>query len=113
MEPTGAKEKVNGIDCEIFTWSQGSAKGRYWVAPKHPQAALLKDLEKKMREGALGQQAGPDTSKLPGPILKTETEVMGMKTVATVTSIKEEAVADSEFQAPAGYKEMAMPQMPK
>jgi len=112
-QPTGQKEKVGGYDCEIWAWSAGDMSARFWVAPGHPQASALKEMEKKMRGGALaGMQAGPDSSVLPGPAIKTETTAMGMKTTMTVLSIKEQDVDAKEFDVPAGYNAMAMPALP-
>jgi len=112
-QKTGNSEKVGEYDCDIYTWSSGAATGRYWVAKNHPQAAILKDAEKKMKAGVLANaEVGPDTSALPGAVLKTETTAAGQTTVATVLSIKEQKVDDKDFEVPADYKSMAMPQMP-
>jgi Domain of unknown function (DUF4412) len=105
---TGQKEKIGEYECEIYTWSGSGTTSRFWVALKHPQAALLKAAEKQMRSGALGMAAmGPDMSDL-GPALKTETEVANMKTVATILSVKEESVDASEFEVPKDYQVMDM-----
>ena len=110
---TGKSEKVGEYECDIYTWSSGAATGRYWVAKNHPQAAILKDAEKKMKAGILANaDVGPDTSALPGAVLKTETSAAGQTTVATVMSVKEQKVDDKDFEVPADYKSMAMPQMP-
>lgn len=112
-EPTGQKEKVGGYDCEIWTWSAGETSTKFWVTKDHPQAAILKDMEKKMKGGALGaMQTGPDMAALPGVPIKTETMAMGMKTTMTILSVKEEAVDAKEFEVPAGYNAMAMPALP-
>jgi hypothetical protein len=112
-QKTDKTEKIGDYECDIYTWSSGGISGRYWVAKNHPQAALLKDAEKKMKSGILaGAEAGPDTTVLPGAVVKTETVAAGQTTVATVLSVKEQKVDDKEFEVPSDYKAMAMPQMP-
>lgn len=112
-QASGQKEKVGEYDCEIWTWSAGEASAKFWVATNHPQAAALREMEKKMRGGALGGfQSGPDTAALPGPPIKTETTAMGVKTTMTILSIKEQAVDAKEFEVPAGYNAMSMPALP-
>lgn len=112
-QTTGQKEKVGDYDCEIWTWSVGDTSAKFWVALNHPQAAALKEMDKKMRAGVLGgMQSGPDTTLLPGPAIKTEMSAMGMKTTMSILSIKEQAVDAKEFEVPTGYQNMAMPALP-
>jgi len=109
-QATGQKEKIGEYECEIYTWSGGGMSSRFWVALNHPQAALLKNAEKQMRSGALSAvaAAGPDVTSLPGPALKTETQVANMKTVATIISVKEGTVDAAEFEVPKDYQTMDM-----
>jgi hypothetical protein len=110
LQATGEKEKVGDYDCEVWTWADGNMSFKFWVAKNHPQAATLKEMDKKMRGGALGgMQAGPDTSLLPGPAIKTETTVTGVKTTMTILSVKEQAIDAKEFEVPAGYQSMSLP----
>jgi hypothetical protein len=111
-QATGQKEKIGEYDCEIYSWTGGGTTSRFWVALKHPQAALLKEAEKKMRSGALGAAGGPDTSALPGPALKTETQVANMKTVATIISVKEGNIDPADFEVPKDYQSMDMSKLP-
>ncbi|MEQ1861294.1 MAG: DUF4412 domain-containing protein [Chthoniobacteraceae bacterium] len=112
-QASGEKEKIGDYSCEIWTWTDGNSVSKFWIAAGHPQAAALKEVEKKMRGGALGgMQMGPDMSSLPGPALKTEMTAMGMKTTVTILSIKEQAVDAKEFDVPADYQSMAMPALP-
>ncbi len=110
-EKTGKSEKIGEYDCEIYGWSSGQASGRCWVAKSHPQAAILKDAEKRMKSGMLSgaAQMGPDTDALPGPVLKSETIAAGATTTATIISVKEQKLDDKDFEVPADYKAMAMP----
>lgn len=109
-QATGQKEKIGEFECEIYTWSSGGTSSRFWVALKHPLATQLKDAEKQMRSGALGSvaAAGPDVTQLPGPALKTETQVSNMKTVATIVSVKEGTVDPADFEVPKDYQTMDM-----
>ena len=110
LKPTGQIEKVGEFDCEIYTWTDGTNSSKIWVAKNHPQAAALKAFEKQMRSGFFGgMQMGPDTTKLPGPAIKTETNVQGSKITSTITGIKEEKIDDKEFEVPAGYQNLALP----
>lgn len=110
LKPTGQSEKVGEYDCDIYTWTDGTNTSKLWVAKNHPQATALKDFEKQMRGGFFGgMQMGPDTSKLPGPAIKTEATVQGTKITSTITSIKEQNIDAKEFDVPAGYQTMALP----
>ena len=110
VQATGQKEKVGDYDTEIYTWTDGTTSSRLWVAKDHPQAAGLKAIEKQMRSGFLGAaQTGPDTTALPGAVLKTETTMGGTKVTNTILSVKEQAVDAKEFDVPAGYQTMATP----
>lgn len=110
LKATGQSEKVGDYDCEIYTWTDGTNTSKIWVAKNHPQAAALKAFEKQMRNGFFGaMQTGPDTTKLPGPAIKTEATVQGTKVTSTISSIKEQNVDAKEFEVPAGYQTMALP----
>ena len=113
MKPTGETEKVGEYDCEIYTWSNGTISKKFWAAKNHPQAAVLKDLEKRMRSGFLGGiQMGPDTTTLPGTVIKTETTSPAGNTRSTITSVKEQDLEAKDFEVPEGYQTMAAPVPP-
>jgi hypothetical protein len=110
---TGKTEKIGDYDCEIYTWSNGAMSGRYWVAKNHPQAAMLKEAEKRMSSGLLsGIPQGADAAALPGPAMKTETTAGGNTTTITVVSVKEQNVDEKDFEVPADYQPLAFPQVP-
>ena len=113
MKPTGETEKVGEYDCEIYTWSNGTISKKFWAAKNHPQAAVLKDLEKRMRSGFLGGiQMGPDTTTLPGTVIKTETTSPAGNTRSIITSVKEQDLEAKDFEVPEGYQTMAAPVPP-
>ena len=110
---TGQSEKVGDYDCEIYTWTDGTSTTRLWMARNHPQAAALKAVEKQLRAGFLGATSGgPDTSGLPGPVLRTEKTTAEGKSTSSIVSVKEQPVDAKEFEAPADYQTMAMPALP-
>lgn len=113
ITPTGEKEKVGDYDCDIYTWTNGAITKKYWVAKNHPQAAALKEWEKQMRSGFLGGiQAGPDTTTLPGPAIKTESTAAGLTTRTLITSVKEQDLDAKDFEVPEGYQMIDAPARP-
>ncbi len=113
LKTTGETEKVGDYDCDIYTWSNGAVTKKYWVAKNHPNAAALKELEKQMRNGFVsGMQVGPDTTKLPGPVIKTESVTPTGTMRTQITSLKEQEVEAKDFEVPEGYQTVAAPATP-
>jgi hypothetical protein len=113
LKATGETEKVGEYDCEIYTWSNGTISRKYWVAKNHPQANALKELEKRMRSGLFGgMPMGPDTTTLPGAVLKTETTTPAGTTRSIVTAIKEQDLDPKDFEVPEGYQTVPAPAPP-
>ena len=52
---------------------------------------------------------GPDQSALPGPSLKSEVMAQGQKITSSLVSVKEQDLDAKEFEVPADYKSMALP----
>ena len=99
---TGKKEKVQGYDCEIYTMESMGSTVKLWVAKDYPgYAKLQKELSVMEKLGTPGAAKPP---ALPGMTLKTEFEQQGLKFVTSLVSLKEEAVDESIFAVPAGYK---------
>jgi hypothetical protein len=114
VKPTGETEKVGEYDCDIYTWTNGTITKKYWVAKNHPQAAALQGLEKQMRSGFFGaMQTGPDTSKLPGPAIKTESTTAAGTIRTVITSVKEQDIDPKDFEVPEGYQTMDAPLPPQ
>jgi hypothetical protein len=101
---TGEKGKVGDFDCEIYAATDQRLTFRVWVATSHPQAAVLKAID-KLNTRFLPSRA-LDYSTLPGVVLKTEMDLEGKKTTVTVVSVKEQDLDAREFEAPAGYQSM-------
>ena len=51
----------------------------------------------------------PDYRDFPGVPVKTVVSVNGNAVTTTLSSVKQDALSDSEFAVPADYKEMNMP----
>lgn len=110
---TGEKEKVGAWECEIYTWASGTTSAKLWVASNVPNGDQLKAAVAKLKSGAFGRtQVGPDESKLPGPVVRSETTAGGQTTKMTVSALKEEKLDPSIFAVPADYKAMALPTAP-
>lgn len=112
LTPTGRREKVNGYDTDIYTASLGGMKMTYWIAPGFPDWKKVLEAMMTFQRGSLAAMAKglmPGASDFPGMPVKTEADLGGQKITTTVESVKEEPVADADFQIPAGYTEMKMP----
>ena len=100
-QATGQKEKVGDFDCEIYALTDKQLSMRLWVARNHPQAVVLKTIDKLnarlLPSGDLGY------TTVPGAVLKTEMDIGGKKTTSTIVSVKEQDIDAREFEAPAGY----------
>ena len=107
---TGEKGKICDFDCEIYAATDQRSSIRLWVATSHPQAAVLKAVDKFNTR--LFPVPALDDSALPGVVLKNEMVLDGNKTTVTVVSVKEQNVDAAEFEAPAGYEDMANPGFP-
>ena len=106
--PTGQKEKVGPWDCEIYTWSEGQASAKLWVASNVPNGEELKAAMGKLRGGALaGSHVGPDESELPGPVVRSETTAGGQTSKMTMISVKEQKIDRTVFEVPPDYKPAA------
>lgn len=112
LMPTGKKEKVNGYDTDIYTSSVGGMKITYWIAPTYPNWKKVLDSMMVFQRGGLSAMTKsmmPGASDFNGMPIKTEVDLGGQKITTTLDAVKEEPVADTEFQVPVGYTEMKMP----
>lgn len=112
LTDTGRKEKVNGYDTEVYTSSIGGMKMTYWIAPNFPDWKKVLDGMMAFQRGGLAAMTKgmmPAASDFTGMPVKTEVDMGAQKITTTLESVKEEPVADTEFQIPAGYTEIKMP----
>jgi hypothetical protein len=109
---TGEKEKVGEWNCEIYTVNMGGMNGKMWVTKEFPNYKVIMDQMNKINAAASAGM-GMDVTKLPdGVTVKTEMSTPVGKMTTTLVKVSEEAVADSEFTVPEGYKEIKMPTLP-
>jgi hypothetical protein len=101
---TGRKEKVGAWDCEVFELTMPTGKTLMWVAKDFPNyGALKKELDVTVKDAPAG------AFDLGGMVVRTETDMGGAKVTTELVSVKTDAIADSEFEVPAGYQSMPMP----
>lgn len=108
---TGQKEKVGEYETEIFTWKGEIGEGKFWVAKDFKGFEELNKIQDKLAK-AMGNPVAnvtPQQTDFPGMVIKSEITIAGKKVLAELVSAKEEPVADSAFEVPAGYQEMKLP----
>lgn len=112
---TGEKEKVGEWDCEIYTLDMGNGMTtRTWVARNFPNyKAIMAQMNKLQAAASAGMGIDPSKMDLGGMTVKTETATPVGKIVSTLVSAKEGALADTEFDVPAGYTPIEIPNLPK
>ncbi|MHA3773742.1 DUF4412 domain-containing protein [Verrucomicrobiota bacterium sgz303538] len=111
-KPTGEKAKVGQWDTEVYTADAGGMKMKIWAARDYPNADAIKGQLNKVVEATSGGVFDPKVYDVPGLIVKTEAEGPQGKVTTTLVDVKEQPVAESEFQVPSDYKEMKMPGAP-
>jgi hypothetical protein len=110
---TGKSETVAGYPSEVYTWSSSDgAKQTVWVAKSFPDYTKIKTQMEKLNDSPIAQMSKgstPDVSKLPGMVVKTQTEMNGQSVTSTLISAKEQSVDASIFDTPKDYHEMTQP----
>ena len=117
FQDTGKTETVGDYNAEIYTWTNNNnnSGGTIWVAKDFPNYAEIKTQLDKLSKSSFGQMSkgiAPDTSTLPGMVVKTKAEVQGQEITMTLISAQEEPVDASAFEIPKDYQEMNSPAMP-
>jgi hypothetical protein len=126
LTPTGQKEMMNGYDTEQYTYDGPDFKATYWIAPNYPNgAAILEQLQSiKSEFWDAANTKMPDFRDFPGLPIRTRM-IVGKENQASehgastsghateittaVTGISLDPIADSQFTAPADFKEMTLP----
>lgn len=113
---TGKSEKVNNYNAEIYTAEMPTMKLTFWVTKEFPNYAAVMESMKKLQNSVLSKlgpdsNGAPDTSDLPGLPIKTQVVSNGQTVTITIVSAKDQAVDAAEMVPPAGYTEMALPDM--
>jgi Domain of unknown function (DUF4412) len=100
---TGKHETIDGYDCEIYTSENSGTVVKMWIATTtYPGYDKLKEALKPM-----AQMAAPGTPKapeLPGMMIQSEVEQVGIKFTTKLVSLEEKSLTDDLFKAPTNYK---------
>jgi hypothetical protein len=114
---TGKTGMVGGYDAEIYTWTNNrDAGGMIWVSKTFPDYTKIKVQLDKLENSPVSQMSkglAPDTSALPGMVMKSKIDMNGQEMISTLISAKEESVDASAFEVPADYQLMTAPQIPE
>jgi hypothetical protein len=115
LEATGRTERINGYKADEYTWNMGDGTvASYWIVrdfPDYKQLAVA--LERMQNLGPISamKDLSPKVSDFPGMPIRTVMETQGRKVETNVISLTKQSFPASDFKAPGGYKEMAIPQM--
>jgi hypothetical protein len=90
-------------------------KESYWIALKYPDsAAIVRQLQaiipvawNDIARGVL------DLHDFPGLPMRTIIKTEGREIVSTITSIKQDALNETEFSVPKDFQELKVPNLPK
>ncbi len=115
---TGKTEKIGNYTAEIYTSQTKLRKFTYWVSKDYADyKAVNAEMHKfKDRQNSLSDKMAtrnylvPDTTKLDGVVLKTETvDNAGVVSTMTLVSAEIKPLDDTIFQPPADYTEIQPP----
>lgn len=110
---TGKTEKIGDYDAEIYTWTNNHGMGgTLWITTNYPDIAKFEIQLKKLDESPANQMTKgdlPETSTLPGIVIKSQIMAHGDKITKTLISAKEEPVDASDFQIPDDYRIVGLP----
>lgn len=112
---TGKSAKIGGYNTEIYLWTNSSGiRQKLWIAKDYPDYKKFNAALEKVSNspaGAANRGMSPDVGSLPGMIMKSQIEMGGRQITVTLVSAKEEKLAPSIFEIPAGYREISEPAM--
>jgi hypothetical protein len=111
LTSTGKKEVINGMQTEIYTSEGPTSKTTYWIAMNYPNAPqILREMQMMQSSQWNIQQTGmPDFRDFPGLPLRITVNTGGKEITSNLVSLKQDAIADTEFSLPADYSEIKMP----
>jgi Domain of unknown function (DUF4412) len=115
LKPAGRKEKVEGYECEIFTWSVGELKVTDWIARDYPNFAPILAALARFQGAGLASAARPlmpPLDQFPGMVIRREMNSRAGKSTTTLVSAKEEPLDAALFEVPKDYKEQPALQLP-
>ncbi len=111
-KPTGRKETIAGYETEEYVTESPKYKASYWVAKTYPNYQSILQQMALLQRGAFAEitKGMPDYHALPGLPLRTKIKTPGQEEItSTIESVSLAALPASEFNVPAGYSEMKMP----
>jgi hypothetical protein len=111
-KPTGHKETIGGYETEEYVSDSPKYHASYWVAKSYPNYQSILQQMSLLQRGAFAgiAQGMPDYHLLPGLPLRTKVTMPGQGEItSTIQSVSLSPLADSEFNVPAGYSEVKMP----
>ncbi len=109
---TGKKEKINGYETEEYLVDSPKVKTSYWVAKDYPNyQSILKQMSVLQNGAFAAMRKGiPDFHDLPGLPLRTQITMEGKNQMtSTLETVGVGPIDDAEFNVPAGYEEMKLP----
>lgn len=110
--PTRKTEKINGFETEEYVSDSPHLHTTYWVAKDYPDYKNILQQLTVLKKGAFGamRRGVPDFGDLPGLPIRTEIRSGDkVEVTSTLVSISPGTVPASDFDIPAGYTEMKMP----
>jgi hypothetical protein len=108
LTPANRREKVEGYDCEVFTWRIGRLEVTDWIARDYPNwQPILAELTRFQHAGLAGaaEVLMPRLADFPGMVIRREMQLGDTKTTSTLLSVKEEPLDAALFDLPKEYKE--------
>jgi hypothetical protein len=109
LEATTQKREISGYPTDLFIWTIGAMKLRFWVARDLPGGKVLQErLDRLQASGPFASVAAllPPPGSLPGVRLRTEMEVGAQKVSYTITGLKQDPLDEKLFALPPDYKEV-------
>lgn len=114
LQPTGRKETLIGFSCEEYTGTISGQKAAVWTTKDVPEYEEISQQFLSLSP-QLRQYQGPlaGNAALQGfPLLTELTSADGKTTTIRVQAVSRDAIADSVFKIPDGYRKMELPQIP-
>jgi hypothetical protein len=111
-KPTGRKETIAGYETEEYVTESANYKASYWVAKTYPNFQSILQQMSLLQRGAFAEitKGMPDYHALPGLPLRTKIKTPGQEEItSTIESVSLAPLPASDFNVPAGYSEMKMP----
>jgi len=111
-KPTGKKEKINGYEADEYVAETPKYHAVYWVAKKYPDYETILRQMKLLQGSAFKavRRQMPDYYDFPGLPIRTKIKFEGApEATTTITSVSQDSIPDSEFEAPPDYAEMHLP----